>query len=76
MSAMSGLLRAQLAASLSAPEGRSPSSDPFAPLNMIAAQLAGLADYGRKYRGPEYVEAMEDALKIVERIRPAEGIPS
>jgi hypothetical protein len=36
--------------------------DPFTQLALVRAQLVGLADYGRKYREPTYVEALTDAI--------------
>jgi hypothetical protein len=43
--------------------------DPFAPLTMVSGHLLVLRNYGVKYRGPEYVEAMEDALTVVRSIQ-------
>ena len=60
---MTNLLRAQLAASLAA-------TDPtLAYLTSLDQLLTGLAQFGAKYRGPEYVEAMEDARRQVALVR-------
>lgn len=56
--------RAALCASVAATE-----PDPFSPLRMVSVQLASLANYGRKYKSPDWCEAIADALRIVETVR-------